>query len=731
MILIRWIIGILLCIATLGALSTNNYWSAFILLVLALFCLPFIKQKEMEPPPEQDLGIPLENDHQIQANPEPNITTEQPIPESERNFNPEHNPELIKETIVPPPQKPMENPTAEETFLSDYGEEWSEYIQQKGLRKPALIFIQHIELAYSALHPDEKKKLMFSFLHFNSETVNIGTDIGVNLDIQFNFTPLFDELSRLMENNSCTHKTTALVFQNCIRKKEEETIIDISDQEQKIPEDASLQPSSNVETSHLNTDNLISKAIQHLQEPTQQPSSPLRVVHSNPSLVQQHYTEEAYHLGSKYKKLLNLTHEEVTWLNMIWYPNNVFLSIEGACITTIKLFLQIMHQLKTELITHHSSLEKEVEKISKAYASFGWGYHDSVYLKQKAGADIYGTIFKRCEKACREAFQHKRQISGNYVYSLQTIVDLFEQGIGNRVNHLLNDLASTISLPDEQTEIGLNAENVNRWKITFEKLTASFNPSDVNHFVTAIHDLGKKNSKNPSLENIYFEASKFLAKHHQVKSLELYVHYLYHDLKSQKFDDKKHTKTIQKALFKTNEQLHDFEVLVSNLIKSRNLEEALAAVPPIYQPKRRKIKLDDTAITMVQQEDKAAVTLLNQYLNDELETDQLTIQSHQISPDQVEIQITQKGEEPQQNGFLKSLNLTGVQVNALNLFASSQLIIAQDQLETWCTAQSIFRNQLIDGLNEACYEVLDDVLIEEDGTNYTIYQNHYQKIIEE
>ena len=39
------------------------------------------------------------------------------------------------------------------------------------------------------------------------------------------------------------------------------------------------------------------------------------------------------------------------------------------------------------------------------------------------------------------------------------------------------------------------------------------------------------------------------------------------------------------------------------------------------------------------------------------------------------------------------------------------------------------RNQLIDGLNDACYELLDDVLIEESGDGYTIYEPYYQKIV--
>ena len=43
--------------------------------------------------------------------------------------------------------------------------------------------------------------------------------------------------------------------------------------------------------------------------------------------------------------------------------------------------------------------------------------------------------------------------------------------------------------------------------------------------------------------------------------------------------------------------------------------------------------------------------------------------------------------------------------------------------------RGVFKNQLIDSINEACFETIDDVLIEEEEENYVIYEHYYQNIL--
>ena len=78
--------------------------------------------------------------------------------------------------------------------------------------------------------------------------------------------------------------------------------------------------------------------------------------------------------------------------------------------------------------------------------------------------------------------------------------------------------------------------------------------------------------------------------------------------------------------------------------------------------------------------------------------------------------------------FAPGLGLNAMQQDLLQLFAARKLALSQAEVEGFAKGRAALRNQLIDGLNEACYELLDDVLIEETADGYAIYAPYYQKI---
>ena len=79
--------------------------------------------------------------------------------------------------------------------------------------------------------------------------------------------------------------------------------------------------------------------------------------------------------------------------------------------------------------------------------------------------------------------------------------------------------------------------------------------------------------------------------------------------------------------------------------------------------------------------------------------------------------------------FAAGLALSATQQALRQLFAGQNLTVPQTAVEAFAKAHGALRNQLIDNLNECCYELLDDVLIEESGDDYTIYKAHYQQLI--
>jgi len=459
-----------------------------------------------------------------------------------------------------------------------------------------------------------------------------------------------------------------------------------------------------------------------------------RLIAENRSSYQNYnsnYDYDNWRLGSKFKSKLNINEEEVNLLNKLWYPSNNFCSIEFCCIEVLKLFIAVISELKTKYESEGTTIENEFTLVADVIATKHYNYKKGSqnynYSIASITNEFYSNIFKYCENAVRESYGHKRKLNTDTIYSNEEAKNEYESKIIKKFTELFPILVSKIASPDEATEIELNSQTTSRWKIKFEEITTNFQSNSIT-FIEDIIKLSEANKKNPSIENIFFEASKFISKYDKLTSLKLYIHYLYHDVKSATFDNKKLTKTIQKSLFKNNEQLHDFEQIVSELIIDKNLEKALNAVPNIYEVKRKKIQLNKITIKEVQQQHSGTVELLNEYLRDEFEDENNSIQSQEISSDEIKIEITQKKDELNQSMFLIELSLNPNQISVLEMFLKNNFSMPQIEIEEFAKSKGVFKNQLIESINESCYEILDDVLIEEEDDYYTIFPEYFQKI---
>lgn len=434
-------------------------------------------------------------------------------------------------------------------------------------------------------------------------------------------------------------------------------------------------------------------------------------------------------LGSKFKSILKLKEEEVKLLNKIWYPNNNFCSIEFCCIEISKLYISTINDLKTSYITEGTTIDIQfldlADIIARKQHKYRKGSQNYKYCLESTNNQLYTHIFKLCENAVREYFGHKRKINIETYYSTEVKFE-FETKIVTKVLSILSRQISNVSLPDEATDIELYSQNTNRWKIKYSEIIANFN-NNSKEFVENIIILGALNKRNPSVENIFYESSKFIAKYDKESALILYVNYLYYDLKSPTFDNKQLTKTIQKSLFKTNEQLHDFEKIVSELVIDKDLEKALNNVLKIYEIKRKKIKLDTATIREVQQQHSGTVELLNEYLKDDFKDEYNSIKSQEISNEEIRIEITQKSDNSH-SPFISDLSFSPIQMSVLELFFKSNFSVPQSEFEVFAKSKGAFKNQLIESINDTCFDFLDDVLIEEEDDYYTININYFHRI---
>jgi len=452
------------------------------------------------------------------------------------------------------------------------------------------------------------------------------------------------------------------------------------------------------------------------------------------------YNYDDYLLGKRYKDKMGLSKAQVSLVNKLNGVQNVFIDVEGCCIETITLFLTCEKKLRANLTKSGSDLKKEIEnlvegarKISRVTKEGAWmfdSYYNQKYVSDLFKQQVYYTIFKRAETLVREKWGHKRKVSGDFSQTFTGLSEIFEERIGSDVNTILENLKSSIKDPDLATEIELNRMNTTRWKTKFDVLKHDVNQDNIIKFGQEIHMLFEENQLNPSAENIYYEACKIAYTIDKNEAIKLYLHYLYADLQSDKIDDKQLTKTIHKTLFKSDRHEQAFNEIIQQLKVDRNLASAIEKVDSIYAPIRRKIELNIEAIKTVEEQDKNTVELLNNYLQDEEETIENTpvVFSSDQEGTTADVEPKEIKSDPN-NLFIEEIDLSLDQRELIGLFTSNSFELTQEHLANFCKTRGLRSGPMVNDINEICYEILDDTLIEERDEEYLDMNEDYYKMI--
>ena len=440
-----------------------------------------------------------------------------------------------------------------------------------------------------------------------------------------------------------------------------------------------------------------------------------------------------WRLGNKYKDKLKLADDEVKLLNSLIDTDNKFNSIEFCAVELIRLLLNCRNQLEEYYKKNNNKFENVINEIAHIEITSKYKYKQGSYnynsIFDSFSSTVYQCIYKTCENSLRDCFKVGRKTDLTWYLNSQNATMLFKEKVLSIVQPSIDLSISENNEIDFESEIKINNYNRSRYKHKLKQLSETFDIAKIAEYSKAIENLELRNQGNPFIENIYFEASKFVSPYDKSLSLSYYIKYLYHDLKSTTFDNKQLTKTIQKNLFKTNEQLHDFEIVVSELVKDKDLDKALQGVSKIYSVKRKKIKLDTATIKEVQQQHSGTVELLNEYLQDEYEDENNSIKTQEINSEEIQIEITQKTDEFQQTIYANTFAFKQINITALEIFVKSNFSVSKSELAAFAKSNGVFMNQLIESINEVCYEALDDVLIEEEDEFYTINPNYYQRLL--
>lgn len=434
------------------------------------------------------------------------------------------------------------------------------------------------------------------------------------------------------------------------------------------------------------------------------------------------YNEQDYYVGNRIKKNFDLTPKQVRYLNRIgFYHETVFNQAEFCFNQQGLVYCRVIDALEKYCKKNDTTLSARINELAdllKKYNSnpyYTQYYSDGPILKSYK-QEIYRYFFKLTENKVREFYHHKRKLNVEAIHSKSEILELFED-LQRVFEEALEKEIVLCEPANVESELVLNKQNTTRWKIAFEQILKNIH--NVAEFRKEIDQLTELNKYNPSIENIYFDASKHIAKQDQLLALEYYLRYIQADLDSVTINNKPLNKTTLKVLFKNQQQLDQFNVILDNFLKTKDFECALKELQGIYEVKRKEIKLDFEKISDVKKQLNETVELLNEYLEDEdVESELDTSLLEQLAT-----------KPKQENLFNEELGYNTYEIELLQMIQNFNNEITRELVEEFASENGVFVDSLINNINEKTYELIDDNLIEEQEDTYTIEEQYYQNIL--
>lgn len=442
------------------------------------------------------------------------------------------------------------------------------------------------------------------------------------------------------------------------------------------------------------------------------------------------YDYQPWDWKNKYIKKLNLSKEDAKLLDDVYMNSNNFMSIEYCAYEVIKLFISIRKALdkaySSQNLNQNSQLALVLDVVARKQYNYRFNSQNYQYVLAHNISLIFNFILKYCENRIRELYEYNRKLSFLQNYHAEVITAI-ETHIFSFIQYDVEMLLPQVAEPDADTEIELNSSAPTRWKAKLKLLQNSFEQIGKEAFLVQLEKLLILNTKNPSLENIYLESYKFLSGIDKQLAFEYFLLYTNQNMINRKLVLKNMSQVMTKKLFPTTElQSRYFKVILSLMKKELTIEEALAEIKDFYQPVRKKIVLNTQTIKHVEEQHSGTVEVLNEYLKDDESIE--TANNHfTINLKKIENPIASPIADTKSQFY--NFNASQNEMALINHFKDNHFIVSNDQMDIFCKSIGVIKGALINNLNENCYDVIDDILIETDDTNYTINQSYYEQII--
>lgn len=452
--------------------------------------------------------------------------------------------------------------------------------------------------------------------------------------------------------------------------------------------------------------------------------------------------DEEWALGYRYQIKLDLSDAEVEHLNHLDFQENSFNTIEPCLVEILKLYLKTLYALNKSFEQDNTTIDIAFKIVADLIARKNFRFRNGSrnYFKsvESSYEDFAHHILKSCENEVRKKYTIKpKLIKGSALFHIDA-KKAFDTIIEQKLTACIQPFIQDIQAISATYEVELNTINPTRWKITFEALKNSFN-GDITTFSEGIQRLISINPNNPSIENLYLEASKCIVTHNKELALAFYIKYIDQNRKTDLHKLKAFPKTFNKILFSDKKQQEQFEAIVESYSADKNLENALQQIPKIYAIVRKKIKIDTETVKDVQKAHAETVELLEEYLKDDLEefiqppiiTTPVKEKSTAKAAKVAKVDKSEKVEKPNTlilAKYIATLHFNEIDLKLLDLLEKNNFSMLQSDIEQFAKSNGVFKNQLIEHINDICFDAIDDVLIEEDDEKYTINKHYFSKI---
>jgi hypothetical protein len=361
-----------------------------------------------------------------------------------------------------------------------------------------------------------------------------------------------------------------------------------------------------------------------------------------------------------------------------------------------------------------------------------WNYNSCVH---KSKTWLFSHIFQLCENEVRAQYLFGRALSLNRPYKSTKVLERVEEIVA-QISLYIDEAKHLVKPTTDGLEIELNKVNASRWKVRFAQLCEQFG-GESSDWASRILDLYKQNKDTNNRHYIFFQASQFLADKagQGAWAVKMYAYYGYCLATEEK--PKKWTQKQQKSVFSRESLMTFYKSRVENLaFKMVKQSTFFAEIDSIFEaafapPKRKKIAIDFEAVAETKAAHSETVAILNEILSEDAEDAPLEKIVEKIAETPKKEKAKSKNiEKNAGHNFLPSLGLNAAQTALLAAFEANNLQLNMAEIRVIAQTHLVPANALIDSINEACFELLDDVLIEENEADvYQILADYFAVVV--